>query len=400
MGDVLLHVIAEINKISKVLKILPQIIQTTEEEKMPRGVTINIGINSLDTDHYGDDYDILTSAEKDARNMNALAKKQGFGLQSSDSVLLVEFPTAEMVLKHIRNFALKSADENPNTDPNIKPLQSGDILLLTYAGHGSLVPDVNSNNIPSGEERSLYDQTWCLHDRQIIDDELAQVASLFCEGVRILFISDSCHSGTVLTVFAPEHSVFALTSNTKIFSLSQVLTEKFDSIAVKIKDFFNLKKERFRLLVDGRLVFGTNEDEKYTKAIKSLEDALKLKNEKENTNAKSFKDFIKASVISISACQDDEKAKDGDKNGVFTAAIKYICYGTDTPKPADKVKFSGNYQEFFTDVQKNTHARYSLQTPNLTTIPENVNREDWNLFLDKNGNEHLKAFMHKKPFEL
>ena len=72
-----------------------------------------------------------------------------------------------------------------------KTLQAGDLLFLTYSGHGGQVPDV------TGEEDDKQDETWCLYDGQLIDDELYLELSRFAAGVRILVLSDSCHSGTV-----------------------------------------------------------------------------------------------------------------------------------------------------------------------------------------------------------
>ena len=73
-----------------------------------------------------------------------------------------------------------------------KTLSSGDFFFLTYSGHGGQVPDV------TGEEADKQDETWCLYDGQLIDDELYLELSRFAAGVRILVLSDSCHSGTVV----------------------------------------------------------------------------------------------------------------------------------------------------------------------------------------------------------
>ena len=69
--------------------------------------------------------------------------------------------------------------------------------MLTYSGHGGQVPDV------SGEEADKLDETWCLYDSQLIDDELYMELGKFAAGVRILVLSDSCHSGTVVRAGPP-----------------------------------------------------------------------------------------------------------------------------------------------------------------------------------------------------
>ena len=83
-----------------------------------------------------------------------------------------------------------------------KTLVAGDTFLLTYSGHGGQVPDRNGDESKKetgeiGEFPDQYDETWVLYDRQLIDDELYQLWAAFAPKVRIVMLSDSCHSGTV-----------------------------------------------------------------------------------------------------------------------------------------------------------------------------------------------------------
>ena len=78
--------------------------------------------------------------------------------------------------------------------------QAGDVVVITYSGHGTWVPDED------GDEPDHRDEALCPYDiatgGPLLDDELYD---LFCErerGVRAVLISDSCHSGTV-SRFAP-----------------------------------------------------------------------------------------------------------------------------------------------------------------------------------------------------
>jgi hypothetical protein len=131
------------------------------------------GLNSVDPAHYSGWSGELCACEFDANDMAAIAKAQGFTV----STLLTQAATRQAVLGHISDAAQK--------------LQSDDILLLSYSGHGGQLSDLNSDE-PDG-----LDETWCLFDGELVDDQLYHSFSQFAAGVRILVFSDSCHSGTV-----------------------------------------------------------------------------------------------------------------------------------------------------------------------------------------------------------
>lgn len=70
-----------------------------------------------------------------------------------------------------------------------------DIAVITYSGHGTWVPDIN------GDEPDGRDEALCPYDiargQVLLDDELVQIFNKRGYSSRIIFISDSCHSGTV-----------------------------------------------------------------------------------------------------------------------------------------------------------------------------------------------------------
>ncbi len=78
--------------------------------------------------------------------------------------------------------------------------RKGDSVVIQYSGHGSYVPDED------GDEPDGTDECLCPYDIQskgpITDDELFEIFSRCERGVKIVLISDSCHSGTVAR-FAP-----------------------------------------------------------------------------------------------------------------------------------------------------------------------------------------------------
>lgn len=72
---------------------------------------------------------------------------------------------------------------------------AGDILVFTFSGHGTSVPDKD------GDEIDGKDEALCLYDGLIIDDKIREMLSKKKDGVKLVFISDSCHSGTVTRSF-------------------------------------------------------------------------------------------------------------------------------------------------------------------------------------------------------
>lgn len=224
---------------------------------MATGISIHIGLNRVDPSHYQGWDGGLTGCENDARAMEAIASAQQF----EASLLLNEKATANSVKGAIAEAAGK--------------LKSGDILLLTYAGHGGQVPD------PTEEEEDHYDETWVLYDRQLIDDELYALWGRFEEGVRIFVLSDSCHSGSVARDML-ESPLFA----------GQPAANQPRPRAMPVP----------------------TRDRTY-EANKVLYDQL------EAENPQGDRVGIGASVILISGCQDNQVSLDGDQNGLFTGAL-------------------------------------------------------------------------------
>lgn len=75
-------------------------------------------------------------------------------------------------------------------------LKKGDMGLISYSGHGD---SVYVGDRP--EEPDKYNETWYLADgTNLLDDKIAEWWRLFAEGVRVLVLSDSCHSGTVTDI--------------------------------------------------------------------------------------------------------------------------------------------------------------------------------------------------------
>lgn len=144
---------------------------------MARKIALCIGIN----DYPGTDSD-LKGCVNDANDWSAVLKKRGFEVEN----LFDKAATG----KNMRSALGKL----------VGSAKSGDIVVVQYSGHGSFVPDQD------GDEPDGTDECLCPYDIMtngpITDDELDIIYGAKAHGVKIVFISDSCHSGTVAR-FAP-----------------------------------------------------------------------------------------------------------------------------------------------------------------------------------------------------
>jgi len=136
-----------------------------------------IGIN----DYPGTDND-LSGCVNDVADWTSALRKRGFEVEQ----LLNEQATGRTI-----RAAMKSL---------VSSARPGDSVVIQYSGHGSFVPDLD------GDEPDGTDECICPHDvatkGPITDDELFDLYSLRQPGVRVVMISDSCHSGSVAR-FAP-----------------------------------------------------------------------------------------------------------------------------------------------------------------------------------------------------
>jgi metacaspase-1 len=248
---------------------------------MAKGIALTIGLNSVDPKHYGGWSGELNACEADAEDFADIAKDKGFQVKT----LLTKTATRARVVREVTAAA--------------KALKSGDIFLLSYSGHGGQLPDLNS------DEDDSEDETWCLFDGELVDDELYKLWSKFAAGVRILVFSDSCHSGTV----------------TKLAYYRAVGVAQGMSISTTASEV----KYRF-MPPDAALRTYRKNREFYDKILKQ----------------KSLKKVeVKATVLLISGCQDNQLSSDGDFNGLFTANLLRIW---------NSGKYKKNYKSFHKDI--------------------------------------------------
>jgi hypothetical protein len=232
---------------------------------MARGISLHIGLNRVDPAHYQGWDGALTACEFDANDMRAIAQSQGFEPGS----LLTKEATSEAVFSAIEGAAGE--------------LGQGDLFLCTYSGHGGQVPDRNGEG---EEDRS--DETWVAYDRQIVDDELYDLWGRFAPGVRILVLSDSCHSGTVTR---------------------DIEAEVPDPVSTREKAA--AESPRYRAMPRDVLIATYRANAKLYDAIQ------------ERVGGAEQADPA-ATVLLISGCRDDQLSLDGISNGLFTENLRAV----------------------------------------------------------------------------
>ncbi len=235
---------------------------------MAKGISLHIGLNHVDPAHYNGWDGALQACIQDANDMKALAQSLGY----TASMLIEKDATVRKVTRAITTAA--------------QQLVAGDTFFITYSGHGGQVPDRNGDEAQKdsdelGEFPDRYDETWVLYDRQLVDDELFYLWSLFAPKVGIVMFSDSCHSGTVAKPMPWEVPVEAPGSR--------------------------------RMPLDV-------EEQTYA-AHKRQYDAVQKKVPTRSASS------IQASVVLISGCQDNQTSADGRVNGRFTGRLLEVWGG-------------------------------------------------------------------------
>jgi hypothetical protein len=254
----------------------------------PKGYSIHIGLNQVNpTDYNGWDGQ-LHGCINDANSMQGIA----VALDYQPTMLTDAQASHNAVLAAIQSAANECG-------PN-------DILLLTYSGHGGLVPDQND---PSGN-----DETWVLYDKMLLDKELYAAWGEFKAGVRIVVVSDSCHSGSIIKDVPPGVegkptpmviSVFSQEAEPLMFGIPRVIDEEV------LLQYVTAHQDELTALQD-QLFFA--------------------------------KDMpLGASVIQLGACQDNQTAADGPVNGLFTGTLLAVW---------NNGAFSGSYPSFHDAIVK------------------------------------------------
>lgn len=246
-----------------------------------KGLSLHVGLNYIDPAHYGGSNGELKACINDAEAMQQLALAQGFEVMG--------------VLRDAQGTrgAVKAAFAKAAAQ-----LKSGDMFFFTYSGHGSYVPDLNLDEAEN-DALDKFDETWCLYDGMLIDDEVYQMWQAFAPGVRVSVLLDCCHSGSAIKAFLPGPGGIPALRKGKPRALPTSVTKK---------------------------TFMSN-----LQMYKDIEAATA------GAKAGVLAGDLACSVKLISGCQDKEVSIDGWPNGVFTEQLLAAWNGG---------AFAGSHKDF------------------------------------------------------
>lgn len=278
---------------------------------MPKGMSVHIGLNHVDPAMYGGWDGALAGCINDAHDLALLATAEGY----RTTILVDRQATAAAVLAAIRTASGR--------------LRAGDAFLLTFAGHGGQVDDLDDNGIePDG-----YDATWVCWDRQLLDDEIYAALASFAADVRVVVVSDSCHSGT--TVRHP------MAPSPPVRTLDGARRARMMPAAVAGRD----TQRR-------RTTYARARDNSRAELRRAMARLGTLNRRQAGLRKPTA--CMAARVVLLAGCQDNQVAYDGPGNGAFTGALLAAW---------NHGRFAGSIPEFVSVIR----SRMSSQTPALVT---------------------------------
>lgn len=310
------------NRIFLLLLCVMFIVGSRPVQAVAKGRAIAIGVNRVDPARYPGT-SVLRGCVNDANAMAAIAASKAMEVKK----FLDGAATRGAVLDELSKAARELVD--------------GDLLVVSFSGHGSSVREVG----PAGDEDDGRDETWCLYDRMVLDDELGAMWTSFKPGVRIVVFSDSCHSGSVT-----KFKEFA-----RMLEAAPVDPVEDDKL---VRQFENLESrsgdvdpEQDPLPSPVRALPEAVADEHYQQD-RAFYDDLGTKLQGEGLS----KAATTCTVILISGCQDDEPSWDTPTNGKFTAQLLQTWANG---------SFAGDYPRFHQLIRSSLQ-RY--QSPNYYVI--------------------------------
>ena len=289
---------------------------------MPKGRSLHVGVNKPLPQF---NVTPLSGCRGDAEDMRKIATDQGF-----EAVKLMD---GEATFEAVNAAILDAAQQ----------LEAGDIFLFTFSGHGSFAES-------DDPEDDFQDEVILLHDCLVPDNYVRRNWwSQFAKDVRILGIADCCHSATALVAsLLPSHSIDdAETSVAAVASVAGIGGLGTPIAAASVKAMPRPMRQTRRTAIDLNRGITVRDRDAILAISRDLNQELLSSPESD----------LKAFVLTLAACRDHQLAKDGPKNGAFTARLRAVW---------NDGQFEGDtYNDFIAAIRTPFLAPSSRQHPNM-----------------------------------
>ena len=268
--------------------------KVTMKQSNSIAISLHIGINEVDSSYYGTYVPPLYGCVNDMNKMEQFASGLGYESHTLEN----EQATKAKICSQIIQLGNK--------------VQNGGILLITYAGHGAPIPNnpLEEDEGDTEDTQDGYDEAWVSYDGFILDDELFECFSEIDNEIRVVLVSDSCHSE----------------------SMSRIFQFQFNTNVLYPRS------------IDRGAVFGILNRNGQT--VSSIRKGIRSK------DTLNYQVFVKA----LAACGKDETAQEKNGAGVYTSALLKI-YNRIRNIPTT------NYASFVAGIKEEIHM---IQTPNVT----------------------------------
>ena len=288
---------------------------------MTKAISIHVGVNVLNP-AYWVGYSVLDSCVNDARAMRLMAQHNGFCSEDAD-LLLDENATVRRFKERIDN-ACDKLDKNGT-------------LLITFSGHGGRLPNLNQPDDPDG----AFDESWCLYDGHLIDDDLVGLLGRLGHNAHVNLIADCC--------FAGGNDVF-----------EAIDVRRRTSTGIRLRNDGTQSAKGSRSI--GELIRGGKSEDVVLTRIKCVPtDVMRQPGTIETAlRARSILSppeggRVEANVVMLAACQEDEVALDGKSPSdysVFTDRLLRVWLNGFAERR--DVKPENVYGEFYEELVKAT----------------------------------------------
>ncbi|WP_337173040.1 caspase family protein [Paludisphaera sp.] len=295
---------------------------------MPKAIALTVGLNELHPDAYPG-VSPLAGCEQDAMRVAELAARAGF--EARGPLLSSKATRSDFIDEVLRVAGELRGD--------------GDIFLLHYAGHGSHWPDDPAGDRTHDEDDGR-DETICLYDGQMVDDELLRLWAHFRPGVRILVLADCCHSGSLIR----GRSLRSPVDDAPSSSTRGRGPDRSDAAVRGTRAGQGVAGAMLRdRILDDR------EAERAYNALSGFY-VTEIRDKLRRMRPLALDD-LPCGVLTIAACEDYQTAKEEGTEGAFTRALIDVWDGG---------AFQGSYETFCNTIRARIQSRYG-QSPRILT---------------------------------